>query len=162
MKITCSALAVLLVGSAHAFVPPSLSSLHTASGTTVTSSALAMANPTNSVFLTPSLAKACIEAAGGSPVYAYSLAKLEETADKCLAFPNAYGLTVRYAAKASPNASILKFFSSKGIHMDCSSGYEVRRAMAAGIPADHISLSSQELPLDFADLMDTGVKVNAW
>jgi diaminopimelate decarboxylase len=119
-------------------------------------------NPTTSVFLTPSLAKACIDAAGGSPVYAYSLATLEETADKCLAFPNAYGLTVRYAAKASPNASILKFFSSKGIHMDCSSGYEVRRAMAAGIPADHISLSSQELPMDFADLMDMGVKVNAW
>ena len=163
MKITCSALAVLLVGTAHAFVgplPPLSSRL--ASATPVSSSALAMANPAHSVFLTPSLAKACIDAAGGSPVYAYSLAKLEETADQCLAFPHAYGLTVRYAAKACPNASILKFFSSKGIHMDCSSGYEVRRAMAAGIPPDHISLSSQELPLDFADLMDMGVKVNAW
>jgi diaminopimelate decarboxylase len=78
-----------------------------------------------------------------------------------LPFPMPIGLTVRYAAKASPNASILKFFSSKGIHMDCSSGYEVRRAMAAGIPADHISLSSRR-PMDFADLMDIGVKVNAW
>ena len=123
---------------------------------------LAMANPSQSEFLTPELAKACIDAAGGSPLYAYSLAKLEETADACLAFPNAYGLTVRYAAKASPNASILKFFSSKGIHIDASSGYEVRRAMSAGIPADHISLSSQELPVDFHELMDMGVKVNAW
>ena len=110
-------------------------------------------NPSESVFLTPETTKACVEAAGGTPVYAYSLDKLEKAADECLAFPNAYGLTVRYAMKASPNAAILKFFSSKGIHIDASSGYEVRRAMAAGIPADHISLSTQELPVDFAELV---------
>jgi hypothetical protein len=75
---------------------PSVLSSHrpvvsSATSSVTTSSALGMAkNPTTSVFLTPSLAKACIDAAGGSPVYAYSLAKLEETADKCLAFPNAY------------------------------------------------------------------------
>jgi diaminopimelate decarboxylase len=34
--------------------------------------------------------------------------------------------------------------------------------MSAGIPADHISLSTQELPTDFAELVDMGVKVNAW
>lgn len=118
-------------------------------------------NPSESVFLTPETTKACVEAAGGTPVYAYSLDKLEKAADECLAFPNAYGLTVRYAMKASPNAAILKFFSSKGIHIDASSGYEVRRAMAAGIPADHISLSTQELPVDFAELVDMGVKLNA-
>ena len=87
--------------------------------------ALSMANPERSVFLTPKTAKACIDIAGGSPVYAYSLAKLEESADACLAFPNAFGLTVRYAMKACPNAAILKFFSSKGIHIDASSGHEV-------------------------------------
>jgi len=73
----------------------------------------------------------------------------------------AYGLTVRYAMKACPNGAILKIFDKKGIHIDASSGFEVRRAMEAGIPADHISLSTQELPADFADLMDLGVKVNA-
>ncbi|GAX09512.1 diaminopimelate decarboxylase [Fistulifera solaris] len=125
------------------------------------SSDLCMANPTKSVFLTPETAKACIECAGGTPLYAYSLEKLEESANACLAFPNAYGLTVRYAMKACPNSSILKYFSSKGIHIDASSGYEVRRAMAAGIPAEHISLSTQELPADFADLVDLGVKLNA-
>jgi diaminopimelate decarboxylase len=87
--------------------------------------ALSMANPERSVFLTPETAKACIDAAGGSPLYAYSLAKLEESAEACLGFPNAFGLTVRYAMKACPNASVLKFFSSKGIHIDASSGYEV-------------------------------------
>ena len=126
------------------------------------SSALDMANPAQSVFLTPETAKACIEAAGASPVYAYSMSKLEEFADACLAFPNAYGLTVRYAMKACPNGSILKFFHSKGINIDASSGYEVKRAMSAGIPAENISLSTQELPENFAELMDLGVKVNAW
>ena len=33
--------------------------------------------------------------------------------------------------------------------------------MAAGIPPSHISLSTQELPADFAELVDMGVKVNA-
>jgi len=87
---------------------------------------------------------------------------LEESANACLAFPNAYGLTVRYAMKACPNAAILKYFHSRGIHIDASSGYEARRAMSAGIPAENISLSTQELPADFAELIDMGVKINAW
>jgi len=40
--------------------------------------------------------------------------------------------------------------------------FQVRRAMSNGIPAENISLSTQELPSDFAELMDMGVKVNAW
>ena len=112
--------------------------------------------------MSPETAAACIDIAGGSPVYAYSLDKLEEAADSCLAFPNAYGLTVRYAMKACPNSSILKFFNSKGIHIDASSGYEVKRAISAGIPAENISLSTQELPADFVDLVKLGIKVNAW
>ena len=122
---------------------------------------LCAANPSSSVFLTPETAKECIQVAGGTPLYAYSLAKLEESANACLAFPNAYGLTVRYAMKACPNASILKYFHSRGIHIDASSGYEVRRALAAGIPPSHISLSTQELPSDFAELVDLGVHLNA-
>jgi diaminopimelate decarboxylase len=119
------------------------------------------ANPTKSVFLTPESAKACIDCAGGTPLYAYSLAKLQEFAQACLNFPNAYGLTVRYAMKASPNVAILQYFDSLGIHIDASSGYEVRRALDAGIPASHVSLSTQELPEDFAELVDMGVKLNA-
>eukprot|EP00535_Pseudo-nitzschia_heimii_P005430 CAMPEP_0197183050 /NCGR_PEP_ID=MMETSP1423-20130617/7345_1 /TAXON_ID=476441 /ORGANISM="Pseudo-nitzschia heimii, Strain UNC1101" /LENGTH=487 /DNA_ID=CAMNT_0042633583 /DNA_START=119 /DNA_END=1582 /DNA_ORIENTATION=+ len=113
-----------------------------------------------SVFLTAESAKACRDLAG-SPVFAYSLEKLRDSADACLAFPNAYGLTVRYAMKACPNAAILKFFNSKGIHIDASSGFEVKRAMDAGIPAENISLSTQELPSNFADLIKLGVKINA-
>jgi diaminopimelate decarboxylase len=119
------------------------------------------APPDTSVFLTPESAKACVDLAG-SPVFAYSLERLRSAADACLGFPNAYGLTVRYAMKACPNAAILKYFHSRGIHIDASSGYEVRRAMSAGVPAENISLSSQELPEDFIDLVKMGVKMNAW
>ena len=121
-----------------------------------------MANPTESVFLTSETAKKCVDVADGTPVYAYSMSKLNENADACLAFPNAYGLTVRYAMKACPNGAILKFFNRKGIHIDASSGYEVRRALSCGIPPENISLSTQELPADFSELVNMGVKVNAW
>jgi len=113
-----------------------------------------------SVFLTAESAKACTDLAG-SPVFAYSLEKLQDSADACLKFPNAYGLTVRYAMKACPNSAILKFFNSKGIHIDASSGFEVQRAMSAGIPAENISLSTQELPENFAELVKLGVNINA-
>ena len=118
-------------------------------------------NPSQSVFLTPEAAKACVHCANGTPLYAYSLDKLNQAAENCLAFPHAYGLTVRYAMKACPNAAILQFFNHKGIQVDASSGYEVRRAMAAGVLAEHISLSTQELPEDFAELVEMGIKVNA-
>jgi len=117
--------------------------------------------PAQSVFLTPETAKNCIDAAGGTPLYVYSIDTLNKAADECLNFPNAYGLTVRYAMKACPNASILKLFNGKGIHIDASSGHEVKRAMAAGIPAENISLSTQELPANFAELVDMGIKLNA-
>lgn len=159
MKIVSAVIVALVATAARpcsGFAPPSFGRL---SRTT----ALKMAsNPDSSVFLTAETAKECIEVAGGTPLYAYSLKKLDEFSNACLAFPNAYGLTVRYAMKACPNAAILKFFNSKGIHIDASSGYEVRRAINAGIPPDHISLSTQELPDDFAELVDMGVKVNAW
>ena len=154
MKFRATLFLALAAAQCNAFIPqkPSLARAQTS---------VFMANPAQSVFLTSETAKACIDVAG-SPLYAYSLNKLEEFADACLAFPNAYGLTVRYAMKACPNSAVLKFFHSKGIHIDASSGYEVRRAMTAGIPPENISLSTQELPEDFAELVDMGVKLNAW
>lgn len=116
--------------------------------------------PASSVFLSPETAKACVDAVG-SPCYAYSKQKLVEAADDCLSFPNAFGLTVRYAMKSSPNRAILQLFHQRGIHIDASSGFEVRRAVTAGIPPENISLSTQELPSDFAELVKMGVKINA-
>ena len=114
----------------------------------------------NHRFLSPTVASA-IAAAQGTPCYVYDEATLQAQADAMLAFPNAFGLTVRFAMKACPNAAILRLFAAKGLHFDASSGYEVRRAIKAGVPADRISLSSQELPSDFAELLHLGIHVNA-
>ena len=97
----------------------------------------------------------------GTPTYVYDAATLEARAAAAKAFPHAYGLTVRYAMKASPNAAILKIFKKAGLNIDASSGYECERAMRAGFAGEEISLSTQELPSFFADLVKKGVRVNA-
>ena len=102
-----------------------------------------------------------IAASFGTPVYVYDSVTLEANAQAALDFPNAYGLTVRYAMKAAPNRAILKQFCAAGLQIDASSGHEARRAMAAGFPAGAISLSSQELPEDFDQLHRQGVAINA-
>ena len=93
-----------------------------------------------------------------TPCYVYDEAALAAQAKKALAFPNAFGLTVRFAMKASSNRAILRLFNSLGLHIDASSAYEVERAMLAGIPADRISLSSQQTPDNLAELARLGVK----
>jgi diaminopimelate decarboxylase len=97
----------------------------------------------------------------GTPTFVYDAPTLMQQARQALAFPNAFGLTVRYAMKASPNATILKLFRELGLHIDASSGCEVERALRAGFAPEQISLSSQELPADIGKLLDRGVKVNA-
>jgi diaminopimelate decarboxylase len=102
-----------------------------------------------------------IAAAFGTPAHVYSQAALEHQAAAALAFPNAFGLTVRFAMKALPNAAVLRLFDRRGLHFDASSGHEARRAIRAGIAPEKISLSTQELPADFAELLRAGVHVNA-
>lgn len=102
-----------------------------------------------------------VSAQFGTPVYVYDRATLEAQAKQALAFPHAYGLTVRYAMKAAPNAAILGIFKQLGLWIDASSGYEVRRAIAAGIEPHKISLSTQELPGNFAELYEAGIAINA-
>jgi diaminopimelate decarboxylase len=87
-----------------------------------------------------------VRATFGTPAYVYDLRTLKTQARAALAFPHAYGLTVRYAMKAAPNAVILRALGALGLHVDASSGYEALRAMAAGFAPERISLSSQELP----------------
>lgn len=108
-------------------------------------------------------ASQCEDIAGrfGTPVYVYDEAGLKQSARKVLDFPRPFGFTGRYAMKACSNAVILQVFHRMGLELDASSGFEVRRAMRAGIPAKNISLSSQEFPQDFADLVRAGVSINA-
>lgn len=67
-------------------------------------------------FLTPAAVEK-VAADFGTPVYVYDMKTLAEQARKALAFPNAYGLTVRYAMKASPNAAILKVWMGCDVYV---------------------------------------------
>ncbi len=116
-------------------------------------------NTSSCSWLTSEQAKA-IAAEHGTPCYVYSEQKIRENAERCLAFPNAYGLTVRYAMKANPSASILLLLQKLGIHFDASSTWEVKRAIAIGIDPNRMSLSTQELPVDFDVLVNQGVEIN--
>jgi diaminopimelate decarboxylase len=113
-------------------------------------------------FLTPAqIGK--VSQAFGTPVYVYDERTLKNQAAKVLAFPNAFGLTARYAMKASPNAAVLRIFDACGLHFDASSGWECDRAIKAGIAPEKISLSTQEMPSkdDFTRLYNSGIHFNA-
>jgi diaminopimelate decarboxylase len=97
----------------------------------------------------------------GTPVFVYDEATLERQAREVLNFPNPYGLTVRYAMKALPTGAILKLLHELGLHIDASSGFEVERAMKAGIPPEHIQLTAQELPKNLVELIRAGIQFNA-
>ena len=102
-----------------------------------------------------------IKAAHGTPIFVYDETSLRSQAEKALSFPNAFGLKVRFAMKSCPNAAITQLFNSMGINFDASSGYEVTRLIRAGISASSISLSSQEMPLNFKELYEQGIEFNA-
>lgn len=97
----------------------------------------------------------------GTPLFVYDRASLERRAREVLAFPNAFGLTARYAMKACPNAAVLRVFNDAGLHIDASSGYEAERALRAGIPPERIQITAQELPKNLVDLVEMGCLFNA-
>ena len=47
------------------------------------------------------------------------------------------------------------------MHVDASSGFEAERALLAGVPAEQIQITSQELPQDLKGLVERGVLFNA-
>ncbi len=111
-------------------------------------------------FLTPELVRS-IASEYGTPIFVYSQKELEQRCDEVLQFPNAFGLTPRFAMKANPNGNILKILKKKGIHVDASSEHEVYRAMRAGFLANEIMLTSQQEPKDLKKIIDMGVYFNA-
>lgn len=112
------------------------------------------------VFLTEDQVRE-VQRAFGTPVYVYDEHTFTRRANEMLAFPNAFGLTVRYAMKALPTAAVLRLFVRLGLHIDASSGYEAQRALRAGIAPEKIQITAQEVPADLADLVKLGVRFNA-
>jgi diaminopimelate decarboxylase len=85
-----------------------------------------------------------IAEAVGTPVYVYSTATLERHFRVFRDALIAAGLgqpLVAYAVKANANLSVLKTLAGLGAGADTVSQGEIRRALAAGIPADRIVFS---------------------
>jgi diaminopimelate decarboxylase len=97
----------------------------------------------------------------GTPCYVYDRAALVAAADHALAFPNAFGLTVRYAMKANPSRALLEIFRDRGLHIDASSDYEVERALRAGFAPERIMLTSQVPSARLEEFVGHGVLYNA-
>ncbi|MDD7986801.1 diaminopimelate decarboxylase [Lentisphaera marina] len=97
-----------------------------------------------------------------TPFYVYSQKEIEKQCQAILAIPAPFGLTARYAIKANPNTAILKIIENTGFHFDASSEYEVIRCLKAGIAADKIQLTSQEMSSEHLELIiKEGVRFNA-
>ncbi len=96
-----------------------------------------------------------------TPFYVYDEQTLRQRAREVLAFPNAYGLIGRYAMKSLPTAAVLRLVVREGLMIDASSGFEVERALHAGIAPEKIQLTAQELPRNFKSLVEQGVLFNA-
>jgi len=97
----------------------------------------------------------------GSPCFVYDEATIREQVETMRNFPAPFGLFPRYAMKACPTRAIVALITGQGVGIDASSGFEVDRAIRAGVKPSAISLSTQELPEDFAHWMEKGVKMNA-
>jgi diaminopimelate decarboxylase len=111
-------------------------------------------------FLSAEQARA-VQTQFGTPAFVYDQQTLEEQARQALAFPNAFGLRVRYAMKACPNTALVRLLNQQGLHLDVSSGFEARRALRAGVPAAHLQLTAQQLPAELGELVAQGVRFNA-
>src|SRR3989449_6536660 len=94
------------------------------------------------MFLSPADA-ARVRERFGTPCYVYDHATLEAAARAALAFPHAFGFTLRYAMKANSNRAVLRLFRDLGLHVDASGDPEVERALRAGFAPERIQLPSQ-------------------
>ena len=77
----------------------------------------------------------------GTPVYVYSTATLRRHARVIAAAFEGMDCLIAYSVKANGNLAVLKTLASEGCGADVVSGGELRRALAAGIPAHKIVFS---------------------
>ena len=98
-------------------------------------------NYRNGVLHAEALSLVELAQAVGTPFYCYSTATLER---HFRVFTEAFGderVLVCYAMKANSNQSVLRTLAKLGAGADVVSGGELKRARAAGIPAQKIKFS---------------------
>ena len=95
----------------------------------------------------------------GTPVYVYSRATLERHArvfrEALDALPRKH---IAFAVKSNPNLAVLRVLGRQGYGADVVSGGEMKRALAAGIPAAEIVFSGVgKSAREMADALDAGI-----
>jgi diaminopimelate decarboxylase len=108
------------------------------------------------------VALSAIARAVGTPVYVYSSATLERhyqvLHDAIARRPELGEPLIAFAVKANSNVSVLKTLGKLGAGADTVSEGEIRRALAAGIPADRIVFSGVgKTAHELAFALDVGV-----
>src|SRR5690348_18193371 len=76
----------------------------------------------------------------GTPFYCYSTATLERHY-RVFAAPFPKGTLIAFSVKANSNLAVLRTLAQLGAGADVVSGGELKKALAAGIPADRIVFS---------------------
>lgn len=112
------------------------------------------------MFLSPAEA-AEVRKRFGTPCYVYDHATLVESARRALAFPHAFGLTVRYAMKANSCRAVLTLFRDLDLRVDASSDFEVERALRAGFAPERIALTSQAPSRRLRGFVEGGIRFTA-
>lgn len=97
----------------------------------------------------------------GTPCWVYSAATMRQRAQALSGALRDTGLDVQlhYAVKANDRLAVLRLFAEQGVGADVVSEGELRRARAAGIPAEHIVFSGvgkSERELNLALAEDIG------
>ncbi|ODP37640.1 diaminopimelate decarboxylase [Sphingomonas turrisvirgatae] len=99
-------------------------------------------NRKNGVLHAEDVAIPTIAAAVGTPVYIYSTATLERHAQVLkAALADLPRVHIAFAIKANPNLAVLGVLARNGYGADVVSGGELKRALAAGMPAEDIVFS---------------------
>src|ERR1043166_4526330 len=112
----------------------------------------------NGVLHAEAVSLADIADAVGTPFYCYSSATLER---HYRVFTEAFAgekVLVCYAMKANSNQSVLRTLARLGAGADVVSGGELKRALAAGIPANKILFSGVgKTAAELAQAVDAGI-----
>ena len=97
----------------------------------------------------------------GTPLYVYHAEKIKEQYEKLTTAFQRSNTLFFYACKALTNVSILKYICQLGSGIDCSSINEVRLALYAGFPKEHILYTSNGIGFDeIEEAQSLGVIIN--
>jgi diaminopimelate decarboxylase len=95
----------------------------------------------------------------GTPVYVYSAAMLRANYRAFADAMKGLDAEVHYAVKANSNLAVIRTFAGMGAGADIVSEGEMRRALAAGVPADHIVFSGVgKKPSELRAALEAGIR----